>query len=710
MLTDFGDAPSVPHPPVPLSRRLLASAVALAASTPVCGQTPPEAVLDPIVVTATRQSERSFDVPASVDLIGRDRIQRGEPMMNLSETLVSVPGIVANNRQNYAQDLQISSRGFGARSTFGVRGVRLYQDDIPITMPDGQGQTGSFMLFATDRIEVLRGPFATQYGNAAGGVITVFTESGTPDPELALSAGGGSYSTWTAGAKATGTARGVGYVVAASHFGTDGYRDHSAAQRTLGAAKLVFDASESTRITVLGTTQHQPNSLDPLGLTRAQWEANPRQADPVAYLFDTRKSIDQQQGGVTVERKLAADAVLRATGYGGRRTIQQFLAFTGIAPTSSGGVVDLDRDFGGATLRYAQRFAAAGGPLTLSLGAEYEYMKEHRTGYVNNFGMIGALRRNEDDTVSSSAAYAQIEWLFAPQWALTAGIRANEVRFKSEDQYVVTGNPDDSGSTNFSRPTLAAGLMYHATENLNLYVSYGQGFETPTFAELAYRPGGTGLNFDLQAAPSQALEIGLKAILAQRHRINLALYAVDTDDEIVVASAAGGRTIYKNGGKTRRRGVELGYAGDLGQGLTAQLAYTYLSAEFAHPITTGTPPVTIPAGNQLPGVPEQTFYCELAWTPPQLRWLNAAIEVQYSAKVYVNERNSDAAPAYTVANLRLEAQRQLGDWNLRGFVRLNNLGNVNYVGSVIVGDANGRYFEPAPERNWFAGITANVRF
>ena len=159
--------------------RLLAGAAVLAASgVPGAGAQspePPTFEADAVVVTATRIEQKSFDLPASIDAVGKAAIQDQQLRVNISESLGGVPGLVANNRYNYAQDLQISIRGFGARASFGVRGVKLYQDGIPFTMPDGQGQTGSFALDTAKRIEVLRGPFAALYGNASGGVIQLFT-------------------------------------------------------------------------------------------------------------------------------------------------------------------------------------------------------------------------------------------------------------------------------------------------------------------------------------------------------------------------------------------------------------------------------------------------------------------------------------------------------------------------------------------------------
>ena len=253
-------------------------------------------------------------------------------------------------------------------------------------------------------------------------------------------------------------------------------------------------------------------------------------------------------------------------------------------------------------------------------------------------------------------------------------------------------------------------VSWHASDAINVYASYGQGFETPTFAELAYRSTGPGLNFDLSPSTSTAYEAGVKTEFAKGQRLDAAVFATDTADEIVVDAATGGRTTYKNGGKTRRRGVEVEYGGDFGHGVRAYFALTWLDAEFADAITTGAPPVVLPAGNKLPGVPDFTAYGEIAWIPDALSWLETALEVQSTAKIYVNERNSDAAPAYTIANVRVGVQKRIAGVQWRAFARLNNVTDRNYVGSVIVGDSNGRFFEPAPGRNWFAGIAANVGF
>ncbi|MFO1412890.1 MAG: TonB-dependent receptor [Burkholderiales bacterium] len=671
---------------------------------------PAPAALDPVVVTATKRAERSFDVPASIDTIDGATIRDGQPAVNISEPLVRVPGVFAANRNNYAQDTQISSRGFGARATFGVRGVRLYQDFIPLTMPDGQGQTGSFSLLSTRSIEVLRGPFSTLYGNASGGVIAVFTEdpaaNAVADATLSL----GSYTTYNAGVKANGTGGPVGYVVAGNHFETDGYREHSAATRDVVNAKLVFAPREGMRVTVIGNSQHQPESQDPLGLTQAQVNANPRQADPVALLFNTRKTVNQLQGGVAVEQVFDPAWTARVTGYGGTRQIGQYLALSGIGATSSGGVVNLDRNYGGVGARVIWHGELAEAPLTLSVGADADTLKEGRQGFVNNNGSQGALRRDEDDSVGSADVYAELEWDVLPALSLTLGVRSSRVHYDSVDHYIVGPNPDDSGSRTYTNTSPIAAVVWHATDTLNLYASYGQGFETPTFAEMAYRPVGPGLNLALDPATSASVELGAKWLPSPKQRLNLALYGAKTQQEIVIDTATGGRTTYRNASSTTRRGVEVAWDADLPYGLNAHANYSYIRATFDDAFVSGSPPSVVPAGARLPGVPPQQAYGALTWTPGGWYGFSAAGEVQYVGRIYVNDANTQFAPAYTIANARAGFAQTFGKVSVSEYVRVNNLANVNYIGSVIVGDTNGRYFEPGMPRNWWAGITVNAAF
>lgn len=698
--------------PGPAGRRRIAWPAAMHVALCAAGATgdagaQDAAVLDPVVVTATRTGQRAFDVPASIDMVDRAAIRDGKPAINLSESLPQVPGVFAANRNNYAQDLQLSIRGFGARATFGVRGVRLYQDFIPLTMPDGQGQTGSVSLLSAERIEVLRGPFSTLYGNASGGVVAIFTEAPPAAPLGAASVSVGSYATANAGLQGGGTHGAVGGIAAVNRFDTEGYREHSAATRDIVNAKLVYAPDPARRVTLIANLQHQPDAQDPLGLTQAQFEADPRQADPAATRFDTRKSVDQTQGGVAYEQVLSPTLSARITGYGGARRIRQFLAFAGSALTSSGGVVDLDRDYGGLGARLTWSGTLAGRALTLVAGVDVDRMRETRQGFANDFGAAGALRRDERDTVQSADGYVEAQWHAHPLVSATIGLRTSVVRFDVDDRHVTAENPDDSGSRRYTDTSPIAGVVLHVRDDLNAYVSYGQGFETPTLAELAYRPGGPGVNFALDPATSTAWETGVKW-QGRRQRAALAAFHTRTEQEIVVDAASGGRTTYRNASATRRRGAELAWHADAADELALHASYTWLDATFDAPFAAGNLPAVVPAGARLPGVPAQQAYASARWTPAALRGLVAGLEVQYVGRVYVDDRNTASAPGYAVGNAWLGFVRTFGAATFSAYVRANNVADASVIGSVIVNDTNGRYFEPAPGRNFFAGIDLRI--
>jgi iron complex outermembrane receptor protein len=680
------------------------------------------AQLGPVVVTATRTEASPFDVPASIDWVGGTAIRDAHTQVDISESLGGVPGLLARDRQNYAQDVQISVRGFGARATFGIRGVRLYVDGIPATLPDGQGQISHVDLGSVERIEVLRGPFSALYGNSSGGVIQVFTEEGRGPPTLTTSLTGGSYGALRLGVKASGASGALGYLLSASTFSTDGYRDHSSAERTVGNAKLTWKPDDSSTLTLVANSLALPQAQDPLGLTRAQFEADPRSVDPVALQFDTRKSVEQTQAGVVYERRLNDVHAVRVLVYGGHRGVEQFLAIPPGPqgnPLHSGGVVELGRDYSGIDLRWSAKGRLDGRPYTLVAGLAYDRLSEDRQGYENfigtTLGVQGALRRDEHNTVTNLDPYVQGSWQFAERWTLTAGVRRSQVRFSSDDHYVVGPNPDDSGSLRYSATLPVAGVLYALAEDVHLYATAGRGFETPTLNELAYLPSGaSGLNSGLQAARSDSYEAGLKARSPRWGHFEVALFETRTENEIVTETNVGGRSTFKNAGSTRRRGVELQWSRETLRNLRAQVAYTYLDARYRDAFTAcagtpcSTPNLTVPAGNRIPGIAASALYAALDWAPP--RGWRAGVEGRVLGRVYVNDANSDAAGGFAVAAAHVGYVARFDAWELAAYGRVDNLFDRRYAGSVIVNEGNARYFEPAPGRNWSAGVTAKIGF
>ena len=664
---------------------------------------------DVVVITATRQPQPSLEVPASVDRIYADEIREGRPQVNLSESLGRVPGIVVQNRQNYAQDLQISSRGFGSRSTFGVRGIRLIADGIPATMPDGQGQAATFALGSAQRIEVLRGPFSSLYGNAAGGVISIETEDGPPTPTFEPALLLGSYGTWREAAKFGGQWGALNGIVDASHFHTEGYRQHSEANRDHVNGKLKYELNPDTSFALVANTLRQPQTQDPLGLDRNQLQQDPRQATPQAIQFNTRKTITQDQLGLTLNHRLDPANNVQATAYGGQRFVEQYLAIplaAQNAPTHSGGVVNLDRNYSGAALRFFTQLSG----VRLSAGLEYETMEERRKGFINSFGVAGALKRDEHNDVSTTGLFAQGEWKFAKRWAAHAGVRATTVQFRSRDSFLSNG--DDSGAKSYRGTTPVAGLVFKLTPHTSLYGNLGRGFETPTFVELANRgPGQSGLNFGLDASRSRHGEFGVKTLVPGWVRLNAALFKIVNENEIVVDQNMSGRASFKNVGHTDRKGFELGAETLLTGPFEARLAYTYLKATFRESFTTVlntlNTPVNVPAGSSLPGVPKSVLYGELRYRQEPFY---AQLEALYKSRVPVNDPNSEFADAYTSLNLMAGVVQQGRGWRITEFARIDNLTDRNYVGSVIVNETNSRFYEPSPRRNMTIGIQASLQF
>ncbi|WP_425584055.1 TonB-dependent receptor family protein [Variovorax defluvii] len=681
----------------------------------------PIPALREVTVSTPRGELRPFEVPGSVDRVEGSEMREARLQVNLSESLGPVPGLQVQNRQNYAQDLQLSIRGFGARSTFGVRGVRLYVDGIPATLPDGQGQTSNIDIGSADRVEILRGPFSALYGNSSGGVVQVFTEQGEGQPTLGFSVAGGSFGTWRVGSKLTGASGAVDYTLSASRFHTDGWRAHSAADREIQNGRLGLRLDDGSKLSLVFNSVHL-FAQDPLGLSAEQYALNPRGAE-LAAQFDTRKTVDQQQLGLTYERSIDARNTLRLMVYGGQRSTVQYQSIPPAAqanPLHAGGVIDLARDYGGLDLRWSARLALADRPFDLVTGLAYDSLRERRRGFENFYGSTaapralgvqGRLRRDERNEVRNLDPYVQGSWRFADRWTLEAGVRRSAVRFSSHDRYIVGPNRDDSGSARYRKTLPVASLRFQATRDLALYASAGRGFETPTLNELSYRADGIGgLNFGLQPSVNTSVEVGAKARVAGG-LLTAALFQTRTRDEIVTNTNIGGRATFQNAGRTRRDGFELSWQHETAGYWRTQLAYTWLDARYRDtfcaplPCSAGS---TVPAGNRIPGIAEHAFYASYGWVPPE-GW-RAGAELRALSRIAANDRNNARAPGYAVASLYAGYVRRWERWDFNAFVRVDNLFDRRYVGSVIVNEGNARYFEPALGRNWTLGVGAAYRF
>ena len=715
----------------PTTRPAWAMALAALAGT-AQAQTPVEpgrdAALSPVVISSSRSPADRFTAPGSVDVVDGSELRDGQLQINLSEGLRRVPGLVIRNRENYAQDLQVSMRGYGARSTFGVRGIRLFVDGIPASAPDGSGQAANFPLGSADRVEVVRGPLANLYGASSGGAILLYTQDGARPAEWRVGAAAGSDGLWRLSTQAmgqTGTAQAPGwsYTLDVGTFATDGIRPQSAAHRSTANARL-SRAVDDGRVTLVLNRQ-TGFAQDPLGLSRAQFDADPYQTTPEAITYNTRKSVSQTQVGLAWDRALGQGHRLELMGYAGQRQVWQYQAIApGVQapPRSSGAVIDLDRAYWGWNARWRWLGDWQGGRLDLSAGLAADRQTDERRGYENyvgtTVGVLGALRRDETNRATSLDPYVRAEWA-RQDWTLTGGVRWARVDFTSTDRYIVPPNGDDSGSRSYRGTLPVVGVRQAITPQLQWFASLGRGLETPTLNEAAYRPGGVaGLNTALNAARSTSAELGLRG----RGRDGLwsaTLFDIRTRDEIVVQNNTGGRSTFQNAGRTLRQGLEL--SGEVSRGEWALSgAYTYIRARYRDSFLTCTTsrcpdtvaPTLIDAGRSMPGIPQQQVWGQLAWTPAWAAPVGGVftLEARHTGRVYVNDSNSDAAAGHTLLGLGMRFEQVRGDWTWREFLRVENLTDRRYAGSVIVNDGNGRFFEPGAGRSWFVGLELSRRF
>jgi iron complex outermembrane receptor protein len=668
----------------------------------------------PVVVTATRVEQNSFDLPVSIDVVDGETIREGQPRINLSETAVRIPGVVVSNRNNPAQDIAISTRGFGARSAFGVRGVRLYADGIPMSMPDGAGQTGTFNLDTAKSIEFMRGPFSALYGNSSGGVVQLLTADGEEMPTVSGGITFGSYDSQRESLTFSGQEGAFNYIVNAAHQQSDGYRDHSESTRDTLHGKFSYQASEDTKITLLATALDQPESQDPLGLTKAQMHADPRSIYPDtgggnAESRNTHVDRNHVQAGVVLDHNFSEEHSIRLMTYYGQRENRQYLVTNTVST--------IDRDFGGADARWTYKSTLADKPFTVTAGLNYDTMTDDRRAYnALNGVLIPGETRREDQNVHNFDQYVQATWEPSERWLLTGGLRHTKIDFDIDDQFLSNG--DNSGSMSFSNTSPVAGVTFKLTPTVNLYANAGKGFETPTFIELNYDRTFSTINNTIKPSESKNYEVGVKAFISDMTRVNLALFKVDTEKEIVVDTSVGGQTAYKNAGDTERKGLELSVDSILPNNFKFYAAYTLMSAEYKDAFQCfGSGAVnlwctgdkTVDAGNKIPGTYSSTTYAELSWKHAPTGF-STAIEGIHFSKTYVNDLNTESANPYTAFNWRGGFTQKMTAWEFNEFIRVDNITDTNYSASVKVNETRMRYYEPSSSRNWLFGVSASYRF
>ena len=672
-----------------------------------------QSMLDEVVVSASRSEQKAFDTPAAINSVGLESISVAGPQVNLSEALSRIPGVSASNRNNYAQDPQISIRGFGARAAFGVRGIKLLTDGIPASTPDGQGQASTFALTSSDRIEVLRGPLAVLYGNSSGGVIQAFTRKASELPEVSLLGYAGSYGLRRGDLQFSTTSGNAGLLGDYSHFEIDGYRVNGAAKRTQFNGKYDLKQSARTQISFILNVWDQPYALDPAGLTAEQMASDREQAGVNTVERRVRKITSQEQLGSTIRHQDSVGRTWEGRLYAGQRENLQYQA--------SNQWVGLNRDFYGVGFSGSESKNLGTIPVRIMGGIEFDYSKERRQAGTALLGekVGGSLTRNEDNIAQSANAYLMGTFLPSDFYTITAGARMGQVEFQSKDLFITQSDPDGSGKIRYSQFSPAIGVTRHMSPRTNIFLNYGRGFETPTLAEIAYErnavdnlPLGT-FNQSIRASKNDQAEFGIKWRPESTQSLSAVFFWVGSTDEIVTDQSASGRTSFKNAPKTKRLGAEISWLRHWSGQWRSILAASLIDATYETNFDAGTTPIA--SGNKIPGIPSHVVFGEVEWAQSRnnrsiAQGWSAGIELQAVGRRYANDINTLSADPFETVAIRSGFSRTVGLTDFQLFARVDNLLDKDYVGSVIVNAFGGRVFEPSPRRNWMVGLKGIARF
>jgi len=665
--------------------------------------------LEPVVVEVGRGSHRSpLELPFAVTVQTPDSMRPGQRHLSLDETLWLIPGLSVSNRDNPSQDPRISIRGFGARSAFGVRGIRVLRDGIPLTLPDGQTPVDYLDLESVGRVEVMRGSASSLYGNAGGGVVDIRTSEPPPVPVSgALRMWNGGFGTRRLVAKTAGQTEGFGYQANVARTESDGYRDYSRQRMTNGFARVSHDdGGRSYALEWLGV--NTPVAQNPGAITRAQFEANAQLADPLAVTKRARKAVKQSQFGLTARRS-GARGEIEASGYVGTQALDNPLTFA---------IVDVDRSMSGGNLRATVPVTLFGAEQRLTAGTELQLQNDLRRNFANcnnapqpvvpvptltcpNVGVErGTVTLNQRELVSSVGSYIRDELDFGQRYTFTASARADAVRFRVKDKLITATNPDDSGERLLHAVSPMVGILARLSESHSAYANLSSAFETPTATELGNQPNGAaGMNRELKPQRSTTYEVGVKGVGESGLQYNAALFATGVHDELIPFDipASGGRRYFRNAGRTSRRGVELGVGAAIRQ-LELGGAYTYANYHFVD-FTVDTSHY---AGNRIPGIPRQTFQASAALHSSIATLVTEGV---FADRMFVNDANSESSPGYAIFNARIVSSALWSGSGAELTFGAQNLFNTRYISSVSVNAAGGKFYEPGSQRSIYVGLS-----
>lgn len=664
--------------------------------------------LPEINVTVTRAPEPLQRVPYAVSVLDRTELQRGRQTIGIDEALNNLPGVVVSNRYNFSLDQRISIRGFGSRSNFGVRGLKVLLDGVPQTLPDGQSQLTNIDFANLERAEVLRGASSSLYGNASGGVISFQSERAAPGAfaqRVRVQGGSGKrdgddfykWQSWTSAR--SGSLSGT---LSVSQFKADGFRQHSAAEFRQLNAGVDYAISGGTLGTLRLSLADDPRAQNPGALTLPEYFANPDSASASNIRRGADKDAQQHQLSLGLRHFDAAGNEYEATIFGLLRDLANPLAApppVGAGPTA-GTYVTIDRAVGGARVSASRRLGAAERSPRLTAGADLQRMRDDRQNNVSDAGAItSVVFLDQREQVTELGPFAQVQWNASERLLFSVGARYDWVRFDLTDRFISDG--DDSDARTMSAASGNIGVSWSFGERLVPYVNVSTAFETPTTTELVNKPDGSGgLNPELGPQRAVNYEVGARGQPAAGLSYSVAFFLGRVTDAIVQQEEVGGRAFFRNAGKTHNDGAEVGLNLSPIPGLTLNGAYTYARYRFADAAL---------AGKRLPGVPEHFWRLGIRTALPGSFYLDGDHTI--STSLAADDANALVVPSWDagVTNMRLGWDGQVGSVQLAPFLGVNNLWDRRYIGSVTLNGVGGRVVEPAPRRVLYVGAEVGYR-
>ena len=648
--------------------------------------------LEPVTVSSSRFITKDIQTPLSITVIDQSRLQVGQSKISLFESLGAVPGVFATNSENFAQDLRISIRGFGARAAFGIRGIKIISDGIPESIPDGTAKVGNLDVGMMERMEVIKGPSSGLYGNASGGVISLFSEN--PKEHFAeLQANFGSYGLQRYQFKTGQEIGKVIYFVSASRLLSTGYRIQNSIERNFLNGKLIYNFTNKSKLTFLANYIDSPLAQDPGALIQSELDKNRQQVRTQNITFNASETFKQQRIALIYDHIFNDKHQINARAFYLNRD------FTSRQALQPSGQIAFNRDFSGGGFNY--QFTTK--KYRLKAGLDLENQQDNRQRFDNIPQKEGDLKLNQIEQFRNVGIFLLQEFTIIPKLKLSLNTRFDDIRLEILDKFLTDGN--QSATQSFQRFSPMAGLSFSPILSQAIFANVSTNFETPSLNELSNNPTGLGgFNPDLTPQKSRSYEVGYKGILGKKFRADISVFYIEVEDEIVPFQLPNqvGRTYFRNAGLSERKGLEMGLTYKIRAGLTTYFNYTYSDFQYKNYVTTAGKF----DGNTLPGIPKHNIYGEVRYFPRI--GIYAIAQIRSIGEIYADDANLTKNNSYTTVNLRVGYRKQIKSLTLEPFIGINNLFNEIYNANIQINAAFNRYFEPAAGSFVFGGLTVRV--